>query len=116
MNKGVTVFEQTVPGKAGTKRRREARGDPENVDGYLGPWASYEDEVKVSKPTEVSPHCQLRQLLSLIVSVSRGIASPSTDSIRNSLPCWRSSLDTSRSRRTRMRLLRRRPYYTVSGR
>ena len=54
LNKGVTAFEQTTSGKAGTKRRREARGDPESIDGYLGPWASYEDEVKVSKPTEAS--------------------------------------------------------------
>ena len=60
MNKGVTAFEQTTSGKAGTKRRREARGAPDNIDGYLGPWASYEDEVKVSKPTEVRLNPRLR--------------------------------------------------------
>ena len=40
--------------RIGAKRKRLDRGDPSDVDGYLGPWAGYVDEKKVAKPTEVS--------------------------------------------------------------
>jgi pre-mRNA-processing factor 17 len=34
------------------KRKREKKNDPSDIDGYLGPWASYVDEQKVAKPNE----------------------------------------------------------------
>ena len=44
-----------LPGKKriGAKRKRVDRGDPSDIDGYLGPWAGYVDEQKVAKPSEV---------------------------------------------------------------
>ena len=48
---GMTVFEaKTV--RTSKKRKREEKGDPADVDGYMGPWRGYVDQVKVSKPTE----------------------------------------------------------------
>lgn len=34
------------------KRKRKRNGDPSDIEGYLGPWAKYEDEETVSKPGE----------------------------------------------------------------
>jgi len=34
------------------KRKRKRNADPSDIDGYLGPWAKYEDEETVSKPGE----------------------------------------------------------------
>ena len=48
---GMTVFEAKSV-RTGKKRKREAKGDPADVDGYKGPWREYVDQVKVSKPTE----------------------------------------------------------------
>ena len=50
-NEGMTVFEAKKV-TAGRKRKREAKGDPGDVDGYMGPWRGYVDQEKVSKPTE----------------------------------------------------------------
>lgn len=47
----VTVFEaKTV--RTGVKRKRLEKGDPGDVDGYMGPWREYVDQIKVSKPSE----------------------------------------------------------------
>ena len=50
-NESRTVFEQT-PQRPGDKRKREKPGNPEDIDGYQGPWAPFVDESKSSKPTE----------------------------------------------------------------
>lgn len=47
----VTVFEK-APIRPKDKRRRERNDDPSDVEGYLGPWANYKDQVLVAKPTE----------------------------------------------------------------
>ena len=31
--------------RTGEKRRRKDKGDPADLDGYMGPWREYEDEV-----------------------------------------------------------------------
>lgn len=46
---GLTVFEAK---SIGTKRRREGKGEPGDVDGYKGPWREYVDQVKVAKPSD----------------------------------------------------------------
>ena len=47
----MTVFEakKVVTGR---KRKREPKGDPGDVDGYMGPWRGYVDQEKVSRPTD----------------------------------------------------------------
>ena len=50
-NKGVMNYEKSDK-KKGPKRAREEFGEPSNVEGYNGPWRRYEDEIRVSKPTE----------------------------------------------------------------
>lgn len=37
---------------ANAKRKKERNDDPSDVDGYLGPWATYKDQELVSKPSE----------------------------------------------------------------
>ena len=49
---GITVFEKGKK-RPGDKRQREKNFDPEDVDGYLGPWGKYVDEKSVMKPSEV---------------------------------------------------------------
>ncbi len=34
------------------KRKRDRNDDPSDVNGYLGPWANYKDQITVAKPTE----------------------------------------------------------------
>ena len=50
-NKGVMNYEKDKKQKT-SKRAREEFGEPSNVVGYNGPWRRYEDEIRVSKPTE----------------------------------------------------------------
>lgn len=45
-----TVFEKTKP-SAENKRKRKKNNDPEDIDGFLGPWGGYVDEQRVMKPT-----------------------------------------------------------------
>lgn len=47
-----SIVELPSKKRIGAKRKRLDRGDPSDVDGYLGPWAGYVDEKKVAKPTE----------------------------------------------------------------
>ena len=46
-----TVFERKVV-RTTKKRKREDKGDLGDIDGYQGPWAGYEGQEKVSKPTD----------------------------------------------------------------
>ena len=48
-----SVFEKT-PKRPEDKRKRVRKNDPEDIEGFLGPWGGFVDEVKVSKPDEVS--------------------------------------------------------------
>ena len=50
---GASIVELPTKKRIGAKRKRVDRGNPSDVDGYLGPWAGYVDEKKVAKPTEV---------------------------------------------------------------
>ena len=48
---GISVFE-TKSVLTGKKRKRKEKGDPEEVEGYMGPGREFEDQVKVAKPTQ----------------------------------------------------------------
>ena len=50
-NKVATVFE-SKPLRPKDKRRRDRNDDPADVNGYLGPWAVYKDQILVAKPNE----------------------------------------------------------------
>ncbi|XP_067130278.1 pre-mRNA-processing factor 17 [Centruroides vittatus] len=47
---GVTVFEK-IKAREGDKRKRLKNSDPSDIEGFLGPWAAYEDEKRNIKPT-----------------------------------------------------------------
>lgn len=47
-----TVFEK-VKKREGDKRKRVQQNDPDDIEGFLGPWGGFVDETKISKPTEV---------------------------------------------------------------
>lgn len=48
---GLTVFES---GQKKTEKRKKVKGgEAADIDHFLGPWAKYEDEKNVAKPTEV---------------------------------------------------------------
>ncbi|NP_001009990.1 pre-mRNA-processing factor 17 [Danio rerio] len=49
-NKGLTVFE-TGPKKS-EKRKKVKGGEAADIDNFLGPWAKYQDEKDVAKPSE----------------------------------------------------------------
>lgn len=42
----------TEDGAKAPKRKKVKNNDSSDVDGYLGPWARYEDEEEVAKPSE----------------------------------------------------------------
>lgn len=46
-----TVFED-VKARPKDKRKREINGDPTDIEGFLGPWGKFKDEVTTSKPSE----------------------------------------------------------------
>nr|XP_019542216.2 LOW QUALITY PROTEIN: pre-mRNA-processing factor 17 [Aedes albopictus] len=48
---GKTVFESSKPNR-GDKRKRVKNANPEDVEGFLGPWGKFEDEETVSRPSE----------------------------------------------------------------
>ncbi|KAG8235909.1 hypothetical protein J437_LFUL016230 [Ladona fulva] len=48
---GKTVFE-SCPTRPLDKRKRKKNDNPEDVEGFLGPWGGYVDERKVIKPSE----------------------------------------------------------------
>ncbi|XP_005105924.1 pre-mRNA-processing factor 17 [Aplysia californica] len=51
-NQGRSVFENNPEQDKAKKRKRHKNCDASDVDGYLGPWAKYEDEETVSRPSE----------------------------------------------------------------
>lgn len=46
-----TVFEKVKP-RPLDKRKKNKNDNPEDIEGFLGPWATYVDEKRVVKPTE----------------------------------------------------------------
>lgn len=46
---GKTVFESPRPKK---KRKQERNDNPEDIEGFSGPWAKYENEEAVARPNE----------------------------------------------------------------
>lgn len=46
------MFEK-IPKRPQDKRKRIRQNDPEDIEGFLGPWGGFVNEVKVSKPDEV---------------------------------------------------------------
>lgn len=57
---GKTVFE---PPKAKKLRKQEKNDNPEDIEGFLGPWGKFENEVSVAKPNE-QERAELDELLS----------------------------------------------------
>jgi len=51
VNLVVSVFETTKT-RPKDKRKKDRKDDPSDVNGYMGPWANYKDQVLVSKPTD----------------------------------------------------------------
>lgn len=52
-NEFKTVFE-SLPKRLADKRKRHKNDNPEDIEGYLGPWGCYVDEQKIAKPEGVS--------------------------------------------------------------
>ena len=48
-DEGKTVFEGPKPKK---KRKQEKNDNPEDIEGFLGPWGRYENEQTVAKPND----------------------------------------------------------------
>lgn len=46
---GKTVFESPRPKK---KRKQERNDNPEDIEGFSGPWAKYENEEEIARPNE----------------------------------------------------------------
>lgn len=57
-----TVFESTKL-RPLDKRKRRRNNDPEDIEGFLGPWGGYVDEQKIAKPTEEEA-AELEELVS----------------------------------------------------
>lgn len=53
---GITVFETKHKPDQPTKRRRDKNDDAGDIDGFKGPWAKYENEQTVMKPSEEEQH------------------------------------------------------------
>ncbi|CAL4228857.1 unnamed protein product, partial [Meganyctiphanes norvegica] len=54
--KGITIFETKKKEDQPKKRKKEKNTDAGDVEGYLGPWAKYENEQTVMKPSEEEQH------------------------------------------------------------
>lgn len=59
---GKTVFESTKL-RPLDKRKRQRNNNPEDVEGFLGPWGGFVDEQRVMKPTEEEA-AELQELIS----------------------------------------------------
>ncbi|KAL1494467.1 hypothetical protein ABEB36_010063 [Hypothenemus hampei] len=57
-----TVFEKTHL-RPLDKRKRKRNNNPDDIDGFLGPWGGYEDEERVSRPTD-EEQVELQELIS----------------------------------------------------
>ena len=62
-----TVFESKKE-KSYEKRKRFKNDNPEDIDGFLGPWGSYVNEKKSIKPTEVSANNLIINLLIIFMT------------------------------------------------
>lgn len=61
---GQTVFES---GPRKTEKRKKVKGgDASEIEGFLGPWAKYQDEKDVAKPSEVSSNHEFLQRNSFV--------------------------------------------------
>ncbi|XP_055716108.1 pre-mRNA-processing factor 17 [Phlebotomus papatasi] len=60
---GKTVFEPATLPTSQSKRKRNRNDNPEDVNGFLGPWGKFEDEKTVAVPTE-QEKAELEELLS----------------------------------------------------
>lgn len=56
-----TVFESTKP-RPLDKRKKLKNDKPEDIEGFLGPWAAYEDQKFVAKPSQEEAE-ELEELL-----------------------------------------------------
>lgn len=61
-SKGITVFESTKL-RPLDKRKRARNNNPEDIEGFLGPWGGFVDEQRVMKPSEEEA-AELQELLS----------------------------------------------------
>ncbi|KAI9584621.1 pre-mRNA-processing factor 17 [Glossina fuscipes] len=59
-DEGKTVFEGPKPKK---RRKQEKNDNPEDIEGFVGPWGKYENEQRVAKPNE-QEKAELEELLS----------------------------------------------------
>ncbi|XP_066252924.1 pre-mRNA-processing factor 17 [Euwallacea similis] len=57
-----TVFEKTHL-RPLDKRKRKRNNNPDDIDGFLGPWGGFEDEQRVMRPTE-EEQAELQELIS----------------------------------------------------
>lgn len=57
-----TVFEKTHLRPA-DKRKRKRNNNPDDIEGFLGPWGGFEDEQRVMRPTE-EEQAELQELVS----------------------------------------------------
>lgn len=62
------MFEK-IPKRPQDKRKRIRQNDPEDIEGFLGPWGGFVNEVKVSKPDEVSGFLNLTITVHLSVLI-----------------------------------------------
>ena len=51
---GLTVFENSGKPRAPIKRKHEKNDNSEDIEGYKGPWAPFENEERSAKPSDVS--------------------------------------------------------------
>jgi len=51
-----TVFE-SIKKRPKDNRKRERNDNPDDIEGFLGPWGGYVNEERVSKPSEVCCAC-----------------------------------------------------------
>jgi len=48
---GRTTFEPSL-NRVGDKRKRVKNDQPEDIEGFIGPWGGFVDEEKIAKPSE----------------------------------------------------------------
>lgn len=53
-----TVFE-TIKKRPKDHRKRVRNDNPEDIEGFLGPWGAFQNQELVSKPTEVINICMI---------------------------------------------------------
>ena len=51
------------------KRKRVRKNDPEDIEGFMGPWGGFVNEVKVAKPSEVSGRAMRENAIMILARV-----------------------------------------------